>query len=109
MTINVQSKQAVLGNELFNQWWQRCGSLVLELTPENRQKWLTLISEVIRYHRLALFSNNDDDKQLFNNLCRVSLAKSRIELMNLLVSGYIPLVRMQELYRLENSLEITLE
>lgn len=94
---------------LFNQWWHHSGSLVLELAPECRQIWLKSISEVIRYYRLAQLSAETDDKKLYASLCRVSLAKTRAELMNFLVSGYVPLAQMQQLHRLEAALEEILE
>jgi len=95
--------------ELFNQWWHHSGTLVLELAPECRQVWLRSVSEVIRYYRLARLSPQDEDQKLYAKLCRVALAKTRAELMNFLVSGYVPLEQMQQLHELEAALEETLQ
>jgi hypothetical protein len=101
--------QAASAQDLFNQWWHHSGSLVMELAPECRQVWLEAVSEVIRYYRLSRLNPDEADKKLYASLCRVSLAKTRAELMNFLVSGYVPLAQMQQLHRLEAALEETLD
>jgi hypothetical protein len=105
----ITATQSAETQNLFNQWWHHSGNLVLELAPECRQVWLESISEVIRYYRLTRLQANEADKKLYASLCRVSLAKTRAELMNFLVSGYVPLAQMQQLHRLEAALEETLE
>jgi hypothetical protein len=101
--------QTSVSQDLLSQWWQRCGSLAMELEPECRHIWLERISEVVRYYRLSVHSSEAAEKKLFSTLCQVSLAKSRADLMNFMVSGHIPLTLMQQLHRLESSLESSLE
>jgi SepF-like predicted cell division protein (DUF552 family) len=70
--------------------------------------WLCAVSEVIRYYRLSRLNPDEAEQKLYAKLCCVSLAKTRAELMNFLVSGYVPLAQIQQLHRLEADLEESL-
>ncbi len=98
-----------LAQNLICQWWQRCGAILGDLTPELQRLWLTSLSEVIRFYRLSLSCSENADKQLFLSLCRISLAKTRPFLTRLLISGCIAFTEMQQLQKLEADLELSLE